>query len=120
MDSIEIPGIPLRAKVGVTDDERNEPQDVRVSLLLRLDLATAGKSDDLADTIDYDAVCGTVERTVTSREFHLIEALAEAVALAVLSTYAIEEVEVRVEKPGALRGRGVPYAAVGIRRRSDD
>jgi len=119
MDTIEIPGIPLQARVGVTDDERSEPQPLRVGLVLHLDLATAGASDDLKQTVDYDAVCETVERTVASRAFNLIEAVAEAVALAVLGAHAVAEVEVRVEKPEALRGRGVPYAAVDIRRRRD-
>jgi dihydroneopterin aldolase len=119
MDSIEIPGIPLQARVGVTDDERREPQPVRVSVVLRLDLALAGASDDLAYSVDYDAVCETVGRAVESREFKLIEAVAEAVARAVLDAHAAAEVEVRVEKPGALRGRGVPFAAVGIRRGRD-
>jgi dihydroneopterin aldolase len=119
MDSIEIPGIPLQARVGVTDDERREPQPLRVGLVLHLDLAGAGVSDDLAHTVDYDKVCETVMRTVTSRAFNLIEAVADTVARAVLDAHSVEEVEVRVEKPGALVGRGVPYAAVDIRRRRD-
>jgi FolB domain-containing protein len=119
MDRIEIPDVPLRARVGVTDEERREPQELRVALVLHLDLAPAGTSDDLTHTVDYDAVCGTVARTVASRPFRLIEAVAEAVARAVLGAYAVDEVEVRVEKPGALRGMGVAYAAVGIRRRRD-
>jgi len=119
MDAIEIPGIPLQARVGVTDDERREPQPLRVGLVLHLDLAAAGASDDLGHTVDYDAVCRTVEQIVESRAFHLIEAVAEAVAREVMAEHAVAAVDVRVEKPGALRGRGVEYAAVVIRRRRD-
>jgi len=105
--------------VGVTEDERREPQELRITLLLHLDLLPAGASDDLMDTVDYDAVCGTVLRAVTTRAFHLIEAVAAAVAEAVLEAHRVAEVDVRVEKPGALADRGVPWAAVTIHRRRD-
>lgn len=117
MDRIVIPGIPLEARVGVGEEERRAPQDVEIGVVLYLDLARAGASDALTDTVDYDAVCARVTDVVASRDYHLIEALAEDVAGAVLAGFEVAEVEVRVEKPGALRARGVPFAAVEIRRR---
>ena len=119
MDRIEIAALPLRVRVGVTEDERREPQALGVSLVLHLDLSAAGASDDVRDTVDYDAVCGTVVRVVGSRAFHLIEAVARTVANAVIEAHAVAAVEVRVEKPGALRERGVPWAAVVIHRSRD-
>jgi dihydroneopterin aldolase len=119
VDRIVIPGLPLRAHVGVTDEERSSEQDVVVSLTLHLDLAAAGTSDALEDTVDYDAVCEVVARTVEQRPFHLIEAMASGVADAVLGSFAVGVVEVRVEKPGALRARRVPFAAVEMRRGRD-
>lgn len=119
MDRIVIPRIPLSARVGVTEEERGAPQDIEVGVVLHLDLARAGASDALADTVDYEAVCSSVSDTVGARAYHLIEALAEDVAGAILTGFEVAEVEVRVEKPGALRARGVPFAAVEIRRRRD-
>ena len=119
MDRIVVPGIPLRAHVGVTAEERRTDQEIVVDLVLHLDLAPAGTSDDLAKTVDYDALCGRVSRVVASHQFNLIEAIAEEVAHAILSDCDVEEVEVRVEKPAALRARGVPFAAVEIHRRRD-
>jgi len=116
VDRIVVPGIPLRAQVGTTEEERASPQEIRVFLSLYLDLETAGRSDALEDTVDYDAVCATVAEIVASRPFHLIESLAREVAAAVLASFDLEEVEVRVEKPDALKARGVPFAAVEIRR----
>lgn len=119
MDKIVVPGIPLRARVGVTEDERRSSQELVVDLALHLDLAPAGASDDFSRTVDYDAVCGTVQQVVESRPFRLIEAVAEEVARRVLEDFDVAEVEVRVQKPGALRARGVPFAAVEIRRSRD-
>jgi dihydroneopterin aldolase len=119
MDRIVLPRIPLAARVGVSEEERGSPQDVEVGLVLHLDLARAGASDALVDTVDYEAVCRRVTDIVGSRPYRLIESLAEAVARAVLAGFEVAEVEVRVEKPGALLTYGVPYAAVEIRRRRD-
>lgn len=119
VDRIVIPRIPVRAFVGVRAEEREVEQDIRVSLGLELDLARAGADDDLALTVDYEAVCAAVAEVVGARAFHLIEAVAEEVAAAVLGGFAVASVEVRVEKPGALEHRGVPFAAVEIRRGRD-
>lgn len=116
MDRILIPGIPLMAHVGVTEEERAVAQRVVVGVVLHLDLTVAGASDDLTDSVDYDAVCRTVGEAVVGGSFRLIEALAEHVANAVMAGCEAVRVDVRVEKPGALRARGVPYAAVEISR----
>jgi len=119
VDRIVIPGIPLRAHVGVTGEERRTAQDLVVDLVLHLDLAPAGAADDLSKTVDYDAVCASVAGVVTSQPFHLIEAVAERVAGTILGGFDVAEVEVRVQKPGALQGWGVPFAAVEVSRRRD-
>jgi FolB domain-containing protein len=119
MDRIIIPGIPLRAHVGVTAEERETDQEIAIELVLHLDLAPAGIADDIAKTVDYDDVCRAVAEVVGSRPFHLIEAIAEEVAGVILRGFDVLEVEVRVQKPDALRARRVPFAAVEIRRRRD-
>lgn len=119
MDRILIPGIPLRAHVGVTAEERRTQQEIVVDLVLRLDVATAGITDDIARTVDYEAVCAEVTKLVEARPFHLIEAIAESIAATILESFDVAEVQVGVKKPGALSERGVPYAAVEIRRGRD-
>jgi dihydroneopterin aldolase len=119
VDRIVIPGIPLQVRVGVTEEERGAPQEVVIGLVLHLDLAAAGASDDLADTVDYDSVCETVAETVATGPFQLIERIAARVSKAVLEDFGVARVDVRVEKPGAIRGRDVAYAAVEISRERD-
>jgi dihydroneopterin aldolase len=118
VDRIVVPGLPLRARVGVTDAERAVAQDVSLHVELGLDLRGAGVHDDLARTVDYDAVCVCLGAVVGAAEFRLIEAIAEACARALLSDFpSVEEARVEVRKPSALRSRGVPYAAVEVTRR---
>jgi len=103
MDRIVISDLVCRCVVGVEEWERREPQDALVSLVLTVDLAPAGKSDQIEDALDYRSLKKRVLAEAEASSFHLIEALAERVAAICLEEERVEEVQVRVEKPGALR-----------------
>ncbi len=75
-DVIELRGLHLAGVVGVLPHEQSQPQPLQVDVDLHLDLAEAATSDDLADTVDYGAVCDTAERVVGSTRYALLEALA--------------------------------------------
>lgn len=120
MDHILVPELRLQAHVGVGEEERARPQDLVIDVELGLDLAPAGVSDDLAATVDYEAVCALTDEVVRSRPFQLVETVAEEIAAAVLERFEVAETVVRVRKPGALQAWGVPYAQIEVRRRRDE
>jgi dihydroneopterin aldolase len=119
-DQIELQGLRLLALVGALPEERNRAQPLEVDLYLTVDLATAGASDTLADTVDYGAVCTAVEGVVAIGWVRLLERLAERMAAAVLAVdERVDEVTVAVRKlrppvPQDLATSGVRIA----RRRS--
>ena len=107
---------------GVGEEERAQAQGFAVDVELAADLAPAGRSDDLAQTVDYGAVFATCRDVVERASFRLIEALAEAIADAVLATYPVGEVVVRVRKlrppiEGTLGWAGVEVRRTGLRDR---
>jgi dihydroneopterin aldolase len=83
-DRIELRGLRVPARVGVLPIEREQDQPLEVDLDVVVDLAAAGASDDLADTVHYGAVCDAVVRVVAAGHAALLERLAELVAQAVL------------------------------------
>jgi 7,8-dihydroneopterin aldolase/epimerase/oxygenase len=100
-DRIELRGLRLLATVGVLDHEQVQAQPIEVDLDVAIDLAAAGRSDDLADTVDYGALCARLE-DVASRPRALLEAMAEQMAQAVLDAdprVAAVEVAVRKLRP---------------------
>ncbi len=103
MDRIIISDLLVRAIIGVKDDERHNRQDVVINVALSADLSRAGKSDRLEDSVDYRALNKKIVSLVEGSQFYLVEALAEAIAGLCLENSAVREVQVRVEKPGALR-----------------
>ncbi len=117
MDKIYIRDLMVRCIVGINDDERTNRQDVLFNIVLSVDLAPAGASDDFNDTVDYRAIKKEVIAMAEGSSFFLIEALAERVAALCLARAGVARVRVTVDKPGALRfARSV---AVEIERESE-
>ncbi|HEY6697497.1 MAG TPA: dihydroneopterin aldolase [Acidimicrobiales bacterium] len=83
-DRIELRGLRLSARVGVLPIEREQEQPLEVDLDVVVDLAAAGASDDLTDTVHYGAVCDAVVGAVGAGHVALLERLAELTAQAVL------------------------------------
>jgi len=116
-DRITLRGMRFLGRHGVELEERLEPQPFEVDLVLRGDLSAAAASDDLADTVDYSAVFSVVGGVVEGRSYRLIEALAGAIADAVLAAHAVDDVEVRVRKPKAPLPGAFDTVEVRLRRR---
>jgi dihydroneopterin aldolase len=115
-DLISLRGMRFMGRHGVGDEERATAQPFEVDLLLHLDLVHASVSDELSDTVDYSAAFDLVRSVVEGRSFRLLEALAEAIARAVLDAFAVDEVEVAVRKPQAPLPGHFETVEVRIRR----
>lgn len=103
MDHILIQDLLVRCIIGVDEGERRQKQDVVINIVLGTDTRKAGASDNFEDALDYRSVKKQVMALAENSAYHLVEALAEAVAALCLQHPAVQEVRVRVEKPTALR-----------------
>lgn len=114
MDWIHIRGLRCWARVGVGEEERRRRQEVRIDLDLGKDLRKAGRSDRVAETVDYAEVARQVRRLVEAHPFHLAEAMAEGIADQVLQQFNPREIRVSVRKFSVL---GTESVGVEITRR---
>ena len=106
-DTIFIRGLLVHAHHGVMAHEATVGQRFIIDLELAIDLAPAGVSDRLADTVSYSAIVDTATDAFTSQSFRLVEAAATRVAEAVLAAFPkIAVARVTVHKPHA------PIAAI--------
>ena len=103
MDRIIITDLSARCIIGINEDERREPQDVTINLSIYADTKKPGRTDRFEDAVDYRAVKKRVLGLVENSRYFLVEALAEVIADACLATPGIVKVQVRVDKPSALR-----------------
>ncbi len=83
---------------GALPEEGVRGQPFEVDLDLTVDLRAAGRSDALADTVDYGEVAGLVSAIVTGERHVLLESLAERIAASALADERVVAVDVTVRK----------------------
>ena len=104
LDRIHITDLVVPGIVGIKPDERVNPQDVLINATLWVDTRPAAASDDIADAVNYRTVTKAMIAHVEAGDPMLVERLvSELAAIALGSDERVKEVEVTVEKPGALR-----------------
>jgi 7,8-dihydroneopterin aldolase/epimerase/oxygenase len=115
-DRIELRGLRAVGTHGALPEEQERGQPFEVDLDVVADLATAGQSDALGDTVDYGALAHAVERVVTGERFHLLERLAERIAEEVGADPRVKSVTVTVRKLRPPVAVDLASAAVTITR----
>lgn len=99
-DRILLEGMIFYGCHGTLPAERELGQPFVVDIELRLDLRSAGLSDDLTQTVDYSEVHRRAKEIVEGPPVNLTETVAERVAAAVLGDHPmVEAVRVKVTKP---------------------
>lgn len=101
MDSIQVNGIRAYGYVGYLPEERILGQWFEVDLTLWVDLAPAGKSDSIEDTLDYREAIAIVKEEITTAKFDLVEKLISAIAQRLLDLEKVNQVRVKLSKPAA-------------------
>ena len=116
---VELHGLELHAFHGVLPVEREQGQRFLVDVRLEPRDESAGRTDDIADAVDYRTVVAVVQEISGGRAFHLLEALAVAIAEALLARLPLAWVEVTVRKPEVVLAVPVEHAAVTVERYTD-
>ena len=105
--TVELYGLEIFGRHGVLESEQRDGQTFLYDVWL--DVPDAALSDRIEDAVDYRGVAACVREVSDGRDFQLLEALAAAVAEALVARFAIERVRLRVRKPG-LEVAGLPAA----------
>jgi len=109
---VELHGIELFGYHGLLAEERRTGQTFLFDL--DVEVGDGALSDRIEDAVDYRELVAVVREVSDGRRFDLIEALAAAVADAVVARFPAERVRVRVRK----RPSDLPldYAAATVER----
>lgn len=101
-DRIHVDRIAVFAYHGLHAEEAKLGQRFFISLVAGVDTRDAGLADDFTRTVSYVDLTEIAVDIATNRRFHIIEALAEAIAGAILARLpAVETIRVKVDKPAA-------------------
>lgn len=112
---IEIQGLELKGFHGATAAEKKRGQ--RFVFDVNLVAHDAGiRTDQLADTVDYTKVVACIREVSEAQRYNLIEALAAAVADAIVERFDVSRVRVRVRKPEVVLEAPVEHTAATVER----
>ena len=99
MDIIELKTIKLNTLIGVYDWEKTVAQTLIVDIAYAL--PTLSENDQLAETIDYDAVISHIQQFAAKHHFQLIETLANRLVESLFENFATPWIKLSINKPFA-------------------
>jgi len=111
MDIVFIEGLEIEALIGIYDWERRIRQRLVFDIEMAFDNRVPAATDAIEDTLNYKAVSTRVVEVVSASSYGLVESLAEQVAQVILDEFAVQRVQLKLSKPGAVRGA----RSVGVR-----
>jgi dihydroneopterin aldolase len=97
--SIEISGLSLYTRHGVSEAERELGQRLVFDVSFELDECDATVTDRIEDTINYGEVCEQVALAAQERSYKTLERLCSAVADRLTDRFGAESVRVKATKP---------------------
>ncbi len=104
MDRIALRNIVAHGKHGANPGERDRAQPFHIEVDLDIDLARAGQTDELHDTVDYSAVYQTVVKIVEEHSYQLLERVASVILDEILRDPRIIRASLSIAKPDLLDG----------------
>ena len=102
MDIIYLNELHVSTTIGVHPHERRHRQTIFIDLEMETDIKTAGQSDNLSDTLDYEAVANRLVAVTEDSSYYLLETLATQMANLILSEFKVSWLRLRLNKPAAI------------------
>lgn len=120
-DKIIINGLKVFAYHGVNPEEKRDGQNFIIDLTAETSLESAGRTDELKNTVSYAKIIKTVKRVMEEAKYDLIERVAFRIIEQVFAEYEpLRTITVRVRKPEAPISAEFRYVAVELTRKRED
>lgn len=120
MDRIRLVNMTFYGYHGISAAEKETGRRFEVDCELLVDLAEAGQTDSLDNTIDYAAVYKQVADIVQNKSFSLLEGLASSLVRMILKEFPVIEVTIRVRKMIPPINGQIDHIEIEVTRRQTD
>jgi dihydroneopterin aldolase len=118
--TIEITGLSLYTRHGVSEAEREVGQRLVLDLRLEVGETDATVTDRIEDTVDYGEVCQLVALVAQQRSHRTLERLCSTIADRLLADYELEGVWVKATKPEPPIPLSVAEVSVEVWREAEE
>lgn len=116
MNIIFLHDFKAKTLIGIYPWEKKIAQTIELNLEIALPTNRACFTDNLEDALDYSLIIKRINDTLATRQFSLLEALAEHIAQIILTEFNSPWVKVSVAKLGIIQG--IKKLGVCIERKS--
>ena len=100
---IQIKNLRLKTIIGFKDWERTKKQDIVINIKMKLNGEKAAKTENIEDTLDYDAITKRIIKEVEKSNYYLLEKLTVHILKIIMDNKNIIKAKVEVDKPLALQ-----------------
>jgi FolB domain-containing protein len=100
---VRIKNLKAHTIIGIHDWEKKQEREVILNIEMECDGAKSIASDDIKDTLDYDAISQMVVAEVAKSRFELIEKLASHLVDLILQDKRITKARLELDKPNAIQ-----------------
>ena len=104
INTLRITSLKVSTKIGVYAWEQRILQSLLFDLSIPIDMSRY--QDNIANALDYAAVCQSITQFVSSQSFQLLETVAEQVLNMLQKKFAIQHMTLTVSKPLAVKNAG--------------
>jgi dihydroneopterin aldolase len=110
--TIGISDLKVNCIIGIYPHERKVNQDLFLDITIKYDFQNARKTENVNDTIDYANLAEMVTNLGIKKQYQLIETFAEDAADLVLNNFSVNEISIKIKKPGAIKNAAYPFVEI--------
>ena len=113
-DSITLAGIRIYPRIGVTPQERSNPQECKADLTIWDNFEGAASQDSLESAVDYSRLLADTRKIAATGEYSLVETLAYRIVRNTLQSFPVSRARVKIRKrPASLREQ-IDYVEIEV------
>lgn len=116
VNKIIIDDFRLDVSIGIYEHEKAAKQEIIFGLEAEYLKGIHFESDEIDSTLNYERIIKTIKSCSTKRHYNLVETLAETLATELLQIDGLENIRLRLGKPGVLKGEKSGLLSVEIYR----
>ena len=104
--------------IGIHEHEKTKKQKIKFNIVVNVNQNTVPDEKDIKSIVDYEKITNKLENLVKNKKYNFLESLAEDSFKEIFEDKRINSVEIKIEKPDAIKNADSVGVEV-LKNRSD-
>jgi len=89
--------------IGIHEHEKTKKQKIKFNIVVNVNQNTVPNEKDIKSIVDYEKITNKLENLVKNKKYNFLESLAEDSFKEIFEDKRINSVEIKIEKPDAIK-----------------